>query len=53
MIGMLAKSIREYKKASIATPLLVSMEAVMGCIIPFLLRRQRVFPVSGIRQYFS
>lgn len=33
----LAKSIREYKKASIATPLLVSCEVVMECIIPFII----------------
>lgn len=36
MIRELAKSIREYKKASIATPLLVSLEVVMECIIPFI-----------------
>lgn len=37
MLKTLAKSIREYKKASIATPLLVSLEVVMECIIPFLI----------------
>lgn len=37
MFKELAKSIREYKKASIATPLLVSMEVVMECIIPFII----------------
>lgn len=37
MIRVLAKSIREYKKPSIATPLLVSMEVVMECIIPFII----------------
>ncbi|MCD7947103.1 MAG: ABC transporter ATP-binding protein/permease [Oscillospiraceae bacterium] len=37
MIKTLAKSIREYKKASIATPLLVSIEVVMECMIPFLI----------------
>lgn len=37
MLKELAKSIREYKKASIATPLLVSMEVVMECIIPFVI----------------
>lgn len=37
MLKELAKSIREYKKASIATPLLVSMEVVMECIIPFII----------------
>lgn len=37
MIRELAKSIREYKKASLMTPLLVSMEVVMECIIPFII----------------
>lgn len=37
MIRELAKSIREYKKASLVTPLLVSMEVVMECIIPFII----------------
>ena len=37
MIKELAKSIREYKKASIATPILVSMEVVMECTIPFII----------------
>lgn len=37
MFKELAKSIREYKKPSIATPLLVSMEVVMECLIPFVI----------------
>ena len=37
MIRELAKSIREYKKVSIMTPILVSMEVVMECIIPFII----------------
>lgn len=37
MIKQLARSIREYKRSSIATPLLVGMEVVMECIIPFLI----------------
>lgn len=36
MIKTLARSIREYKKVSIATPLFVSVEVVMECSIPFL-----------------
>ena len=36
MIKTLLKSIREYKKPAIATPILVSIEVVMECIIPFL-----------------
>lgn len=37
MVKRLMKCIREYKKTSIATPLLVSMEVVMECIIPFII----------------
>ena len=37
MIRELAKSIREYKKVSIMTPILVSMEVVMECLIPFII----------------
>lgn len=37
MIKLLAKSIREYKKASLITPLLVSLEVVMECVIPFVI----------------
>lgn len=37
MIRELTKSIREYKKYAIATPIFVSLEVVMECIIPFLI----------------
>ena len=37
MIKELAKCIREYKKTSIATPLLVTFEVIMECIIPFII----------------
>ncbi|MFR1517586.1 MAG: ABC transporter ATP-binding protein [Clostridia bacterium] len=37
MIKEIAKSIREYKKASILTPFLVILEVVMECIIPFII----------------
>ncbi|MBP0964115.1 MAG: ABC transporter ATP-binding protein [Oscillospiraceae bacterium] len=37
MIKTLAKSIREYKKASILTPIFVSGEVVLECIIPFII----------------
>ena len=36
MTKTIAKSIREYKRASVLTPILVSMEVVIECIIPFL-----------------
>ncbi|MBQ8907698.1 MAG: ABC transporter ATP-binding protein [Clostridia bacterium] len=37
MLKRLAASIREYKKKSILTPLLVSVEVVMECLIPFII----------------
>lgn len=37
MIKQLAKNVREYKKASIATPILVGGEVVMECTIPFII----------------
>lgn len=37
MIKKLAGCIREYKKTSIATPILVSLEVVMECVIPFVI----------------
>ena len=37
MIRKLASCIREYKKDSILTPILVSLEVVMECIIPFII----------------
>lgn len=37
MVKELARSIREYKKPSIATPILVSLEVVMECTIPFII----------------
>lgn len=37
MIKTLAKSVREYKKPSLLSPLLVSCEVVLECIIPFLI----------------
>lgn len=39
MIRELAKSIREYKSPSIATPLLVAGEVVLECAIPFIIAR--------------
>jgi len=39
VIKQLAKSIREYKKASIITPVAVALEVVVECIIPFIMAR--------------
>ena len=37
MIKTIARSIREYKKPAILTPLLVLVEVVLECIIPFII----------------
>ena len=37
MVKTLARSIREYKKAAILTPLLVTVEVILECIIPFII----------------
>ena len=37
MVKTLARSIREYKKPALLTPLLVSVEVVLECIIPFII----------------
>ncbi|MCH5324704.1 MAG: ABC transporter ATP-binding protein [Eubacterium sp.] len=37
MFRELAKSIREYKASSIVTPILVSFEVVLECVIPFVI----------------
>ena len=39
MYKILAKSIREYKKQSIQAPVLVSMEVLLECIIPFVIAK--------------
>ena len=39
MIKTLARSVREYKKDSILTPLLVSVEVIMECVIPFVIAK--------------
>lgn len=37
MIKTLLKSVREYKKSSVLTPVFVSIEVIMECIIPFVI----------------
>ena len=37
MIKILSRSIREYKRVSLVTPVLVSLEVVMECVIPFII----------------
>ncbi len=37
MLKVLARSIREYKKAAILTPLLVTVEVILECAIPFVI----------------
>ncbi|MGM9969354.1 MAG: ABC transporter ATP-binding protein [Anaeroplasma sp.] len=36
MVKIILKSIREYKKASILTPIFISMEVLLECILPLL-----------------
>ena len=37
LLKTLAKSIREYKLASILSPLFVSIEVVLECLMPFVI----------------
>lgn len=37
MIKTLSKSIREFKNASVATPVFVSLEVVLECVIPYII----------------
>lgn len=37
MLKQLSRSVREYKAVSIATPVLVALEVVMECVIPFII----------------
>ncbi len=39
MLRKLAKSIREYKKDSILAPILIALEVVMECLIPFIIAK--------------
>lgn len=39
MIKTILKSVREYKKASILTPLFVGLEVMLECVLPFIMAR--------------
>ncbi len=39
LLKRLAKSIREFKTASILSPLFVSLEVVFECLIPFIIAK--------------
>lgn len=39
MIRTILKSVREYKKASILTPLFVGLEVMLECVLPFIMAR--------------
>lgn len=39
MIKILSKSVREYKTASILSPIFVSLEVVLECLIPFIIAK--------------
>ncbi len=56
MIKTLARSVREYKKPAIITPLLVVVEVVLECIIPFIIANlvnqiQAGYDMSAIAKY--
>ena len=39
MLKKLAKSIREYRKDTILTPVLITLEVIMECLIPFIIAK--------------
>ena len=39
MVRTLARSIREFKKPAIITPMLVTVEVILECIIPFTIAK--------------
>ena len=52
MLKVLSKCIREYKQASLKAPLMVSLEVVMECIIPFIIAQlvNRMKAGAGFRE---
>ena len=53
MIKKLLKSVREYKKASILTPIIVSVEVIFECLIPFITANLIDYfnPTGGFRTF--
>ena len=47
MIKTLAKSIREYKKQTILTPILVALEVIMEILIPFVMAKLVDYGIYG------
>ena len=47
MIKIIAKSIREYKKQTILTPILVALEVVMEILIPFIMAKLVDYGIYG------
>lgn len=48
MVSSLLKSVREYKKPSILTPLFISVEVVLECILPYIMA-QLIDSITGER----
>jgi len=48
MVKTLLKSVREYKKPSILTPVFIAMEVVLECILPYLMA-QLIDSITGER----
>ena len=47
MIKTLAKSIREYKKQTILTPIFVALEVIMEILIPFVMANLVDYGIYG------
>ena len=47
MVKTLLKSVREYKKPALVTPLFMMLEAVCECLIPFMMTKMLATDVSG------
>ena len=53
MIKTLAKSIREYKTPSILSPIFVSFEVILECLMPLVIELRPYFPPSSSRSKSS
>ena len=47
MVKTLLKSVREYKKPALVTPLFMTLEALCECLIPFMLTKMLATDASG------
>ena len=47
MVKTLLKSVREYKKPALVTPLFMTLEALCECLIPFMMTKMLATDASG------